>query len=193
MNKENIWNIPNFLTSLRILIAFLTVFLIFAGFNIFYIIIAFMIGMLTDFFDGQIARRFKLKTEFGRKFDMIADRILIISVGLASIIKLATLENSLNNQILQIFLILSREIIGSQVILAALISNRKIPIPQVRVIGKATTFMQAITFPIILLSIPYELFNFSLCLAIITSVIGATSAFYYINDVKILTKNENLN
>ena len=26
--------------------------------------------MLTDFFDGQIARRYNLATEFGRKFDM---------------------------------------------------------------------------------------------------------------------------
>ncbi len=182
--KENIWNIPNILTFFRIIIAFLTVFLIFADFNIFYIISAFMIGMLTDFFDGQIARRFNLKTEFGRKFDMIADRILMVGVGLASIIKLSLLEISPVSQILQIFLILSREIIAFVAILAALITKRKIPIPQVRFIGKATTVMQAITFPMILLSMFYTLFSFSLYFAFITGFIGLISSFCYINDTK---------
>jgi len=190
MNKENIWNIPNTLTFFRIIIAIITIFLIFAGFNIFYIIGAFTIGMLTDFFDGQIARRFKLTTEFGRKFDMIADRFLMVGVAFATIIKLSLLNNSAVFQIIQILLILSREIITSPVIITTIILNRKIFIPKVRGIAKFTTFMQAITFPIILLSIPYEFFNFSLYLVLTTTLIGAASAFYYINDIKILIENK---
>ena len=84
--KENIWNVPNVLTFSRIIITFLTIFFIFAGFNIVYIVIAFVIGMITDCHDGQIARRFHLTTEFGRQFDMIADRVLMIGVALAAII-----------------------------------------------------------------------------------------------------------
>jgi len=67
--KENIWNLPNLLTLFRIIFAFVAAYFIFAGFDIVYIVVAFIIGMLTDFFDGLVARTFNLKTEFGRHFN----------------------------------------------------------------------------------------------------------------------------
>src|SRR3989344_1680419 len=97
--KENIWNIPNALTFSRIIITILAVFFIFADFDIVYVAVAFVVGMITDFLDGQIARRFNMKTEFGRQFDMIADRFLMISVALAAIIKLSIAGVLLENQI----------------------------------------------------------------------------------------------
>jgi len=182
--KENIWNLPNILTFSRIIIAFLTIFLIFADVNILYVVLAFLLGMLTDTLDGQIARRFNLKTEFGRQFDMIADRFLMIGVALAAIIKLGISEILTVNQLFQIFFILSREIVLSPIVLVALISGKGVPIPQVRFIGKLTTVLQAIAFPAILLGIFFDFFSFSIYLAVITGAAGLVSAFYYVNDIK---------
>src|SRR3989344_8081153 len=84
--EENIWNIPNTLTLLRVLITFITIYFIFAGYSVITIVVLFAIGMLTDFFDGQIARKFNQTTEFGRRFDVVADRFLMVSIALAFII-----------------------------------------------------------------------------------------------------------
>ncbi len=72
--KENIWNLPNFLTFSRIISTFLIAFFIFADFHIFYIIAIFIIAMFTDVLDGFAARKLKLESKFGAKFDMAADR-----------------------------------------------------------------------------------------------------------------------
>lgn len=186
--KENIWNAANLLTFSRIAIGFLTVYFVFADFHITYIIVAFIIGMLTDYFDGKIARRFNIETEFGRKFDMAADRFLMVPVVLAIVIKFSIKGILTRIHLFQIFFILSREILTAPVSLITMIKGRDFP--QVRFIGKLTTVLQAVTFPIILLSVFYKFFSFSLYFAITTGITGAISAFYYINDMKGLIKGE---
>src|SRR3989344_5601961 len=110
--KENVWNIPNPLTISRIIIAFFIVYLIFGDYSFKWVFILFVIGMLTDFLDGQIARRFDQVTEFGRKADMIADRFLMILTAGALIIDYSIQGVFDRGHLLQIFLILSREIIA---------------------------------------------------------------------------------
>ncbi len=46
-------------------------------------VIIFIIGALTDYFDGWIARRYKQQTEFGIFFDPLADKILTASAFFA--------------------------------------------------------------------------------------------------------------
>ena len=185
--KENIWNLPNLLTLFRIIFAFVAAYFIFAGFDIVYIVVAFIIGMLTDFFDGLVARTFNLKTEFGRQFDMIADRILIVGVALAFIIKFNMLGILTGSHYFQIIFMLLREILTTPIALVTMSIGAGIP--QVRFIGKATTVMQSVTFPAILLSIFYEIFSFSLYFAIATGIIGFIASIYYIYDMKnLMTK-----
>lgn len=187
MEKENIWNIPNFLTFLRIVSAVVAFYLIFAGFPVYYTVVVFIFGMLTDFFDGQIARRFNLKTEFGRQFDIIADRILIVGVALAIIIRLEIIGILEFSHFFQLLLMLLREIITTPFALLILIF--KAGIPQVRMIGKITTFMQSITFPLIVLSIFYSIFSFSWVFAIFTGILGFIASLYFINDaIKLIIK-----
>jgi len=188
--KENIFNIPNALTFSRLIITFIAVFFIFADFPIVFAVVAFVAGMITDCLDGQIARRFNLKTEFGRQFDMVADRFLMIGVAFASIVKLSATGLLTNSQLLQVFLILSREIIASPIVFVAIVFGKGVSVPKVRFIGKLTTVMQAIAFPLVILSIFYEAFSFSLYFAIATGVIGAVSAFYYTQDSKVLMQND---
>lgn len=185
MEKENIFNLPNFITFSRIFFSFIVLYFIFAGFNVVYIILAFVVAMATDAFDGQIARKLKLTTEFGRKFDMVADRILVLSAVLAVLAKFGPQEIVSKIQITQIFLIISREIIAAPfLVMIFIFFGKKIPIPQVRLVGKTTTVMQAIVLPLILLDVAYGTFGISLYFSIATSLIGTISAVYYIKDTK---------
>lgn len=180
--KENIWNIPNFLTLLRILSAFVAIYFIFAGFPIIDIAVVFVLGMLTDFLDGQIARRFNMKTEFGRQFDMVADRVLIVGVALGIVVRFEMIGILNQTHFFQILFMLSREIITTPVVLIAM--GMGISFPEVRFIGKLTTFMQSVTFPMIILSVFYSFFNFSWYFAVFTGFLGLIAAIYYIVDIK---------
>ena len=180
--KENIWNIPNTLTAIRIILTFVTLYFIFARFPIIYVVIAFSVGMFTDFLDGQIARRFKMETEFGRKFDILADRFLMLSTVIGLLFVSATMEYLSKFHVLQIFLMLSREIITAPVFIIAYLAKQ--PLVHARYIGKVTTFLQAFAFPSILLSIDYHYFSYAPYLSIFTCVIGIFSAIEYIKDVK---------
>ncbi|MFH1656514.1 MAG: CDP-alcohol phosphatidyltransferase family protein [Candidatus Nealsonbacteria bacterium] len=180
--KENIWNVPNLLTFLRVISAIIVTYLIFADFSIIYVVIVFVIGMSTDFFDGFVARKFNLQTEFGRKFDIIADRMLIVGAGLAFIIKFSILGILTDIHYFQFIVILIREILTIPVALIAMALGGGIP--KVRNIGKATTFAQSIAFPAVLLGVFYSFFSFSLYLAVITGILGLIASIYYINDMK---------
>lgn len=83
-------NVPNVLTIARLIFSplflpFLIVYLL--PFNLFWIncFIAAVFGFfaLTDFFDGYIARKFKLETELGKVLDPIADKFLLYSTLVA--------------------------------------------------------------------------------------------------------------
>jgi len=179
--RENIKNIPNFLTFLRVVLSVLLVYIIFSGAGIIYIIIIFVAAMLTDCLDGYIARHFNMKTEFGRNFDIIADRILMGGAALAIVVKFA-LDGVLTSfRLTQFILIMSREIICLPFIFLGLIIKKAIP--QVRFIGKLTTFLQAFSFPLTILSVFYKFFSFSIYLAIVNAIVGAIAAFYYITDL----------
>ena len=92
--------------------ALIVIYLILNDYKLIQIVIAFLIGMTTDFLDGQIARRFNAVTEFGRKFDMIADRILRIGTAVASVFYFS-LNGVLNySDVFQVFIIMSREIVS---------------------------------------------------------------------------------
>ncbi|MBI2452223.1 CDP-alcohol phosphatidyltransferase family protein [Candidatus Pacearchaeota archaeon] len=179
--NENIWNMPNTLTLTRILLTFIILYFIFLDYSIILIVILFSIGMFTDFLDGLIARKFNQKTEFGRKFDMIADRFFMISVALAIIINLSLDKILQKPHFIQILMIMSREIIALPGLILAFMTGKGIP--QVRWVGKSTTLMQAIVFPLIMLSVFYPFFEFSIYLVLITSILGISSGIFYINDI----------
>jgi CDP-diacylglycerol--glycerol-3-phosphate 3-phosphatidyltransferase len=169
------------LTLLRVIITFITIFLIFGGVRIEIIVGLFIFGMITDMLDGQIARRFNMKTEFGRKFDPLADRFLMVGIVVALVINMAMTGVLTRPHILAIMLMMTREIITFPVALVALGSGKAIP--QVKTIGKVTTVMQAITFPAVILNIYYpSIFWFSIYLALVTSACGIISGFTYIFD-----------
>ena len=75
-------NLPNKLTTLRFLIAFLI--MIFFTFEInskfLVILVLFIIGAITDALDGYLARNFFEITSFGKLMDPLADKVLLAIV-----------------------------------------------------------------------------------------------------------------
>ena len=75
-------NVPNRLTVLRILLvpAVIAAILIPFPFHMTVAGVLFGAAAITDAFDGKIARRDNLITDFGKFADPLADKILVISV-----------------------------------------------------------------------------------------------------------------
>ena len=77
---NNLLNIPNILSILRILLSpfFLLLIIFPANLQIVIAVIAlFVIASITDFLDGYIARKYKLITKIGQILDPVADKLMI--------------------------------------------------------------------------------------------------------------------
>ena len=70
----------NLLTISRILIGVIIFIMLAFDRNALLVFILFLVAGLTDYFDGLLARRFKLTSQFGEIIDPIADKILIVFV-----------------------------------------------------------------------------------------------------------------
>ena len=90
--EPGLWNIPNMLTMLRLLIVPIFVALLLAngGHDPKWRAVAwaaFAIAMITDLFDGELARRMDLVSDFGKIADPIADKAIMGAalVGLSAL------------------------------------------------------------------------------------------------------------
>jgi len=79
---QGILNLPNVLTLSRIVLAVVIVFLLEQGSSMGNILaaIVFAIASLTDFYDGHLAKKRGLISDFGKIMDPVADKILLLSV-----------------------------------------------------------------------------------------------------------------
>lgn len=75
-------HIPNILTLLRAVLTILIVVLFFLDFSnkFVWILALFLVASFTDFLDGNLARRWKVETTFGKVFDTLFDKILTLSL-----------------------------------------------------------------------------------------------------------------
>ncbi len=80
--------LPNHLTWTRVVIGILLFILLFNFKNTNGLVIfpLFLLGALTDLFDGVVARSLNLKTKLGEFLDPVADRILLIPIFMYTII-----------------------------------------------------------------------------------------------------------
>lgn len=82
MNNLRLSDIPNFLTMFRILSIPIIIICLLPQ-NIFLnwiALIFYFFACISDFFDGFIARKYSFESKFGKLFDPIADKVLVISV-----------------------------------------------------------------------------------------------------------------
>ena len=77
--------IPNILTTYRIFVALLIPFLFFKGqYNT--LSILFVIALLSDLFDGYLARKWNVISIYGKMADAIGDKLLALSASTTFII-----------------------------------------------------------------------------------------------------------
>ncbi|MCX5051460.1 CDP-diacylglycerol--glycerol-3-phosphate 3-phosphatidyltransferase [Streptomyces sp. NBC_00201] len=82
VNQASVWNIANLLTMLRLLLVpgFVALMLADGGYDPAWRSLAwaaFAIAMITDLFDGHLARAYDLVTDFGKIADPIADKAIM--------------------------------------------------------------------------------------------------------------------
>ncbi|MGW6738138.1 CDP-diacylglycerol--glycerol-3-phosphate 3-phosphatidyltransferase [Streptomyces sp. NPDC055013] len=82
VNQASVWNIANLLTMLRLVLvpAFVALMLADGGYDPAWRSLAwaaFAVAMITDLFDGHLARAYDLVTDFGKIADPIADKAIM--------------------------------------------------------------------------------------------------------------------
>ena len=78
----NVWNIPNVLTMIRLLLIPVFVVVFFStphDRNKIAALIIFAAASITDMFDGMLARRLNQITDFGKLFDPLADKVMVVT------------------------------------------------------------------------------------------------------------------
>ena len=156
---------PNHLTYLRLIISvILFVLLFYFGVeNKTLILTLFITGILTDLFDGSVARALKMETNFGAMLDPIADRMIIIPIAIYSLL-------TSHRWLLLSIIIL--EILNG---LVHLYQQSKNIFTSANVFAKVKMVLQSIIFAIILITWPKPLSLFIidiLWLSVITSILG---------------------
>ena len=108
-------NIANRLTMLRIVLTFVFMGLLFAHGLLAKVLslVVFISAALSDFFDGMIAHRRNMVTDFGRLMDPIADKILVLA-AFAAFVQMQLIEAWM------FVIIVSREILITSLRLFAL-------------------------------------------------------------------------
>ena len=76
--RENIWNVPNILTMVRMALIGVFIWQFVLGHR-YWALAIFLGANLTDFLDGYIARKYQLITNFGKLMDPLADKLMLIT------------------------------------------------------------------------------------------------------------------
>ena len=186
---KDMLNVPTFLNVARIVLTFIISYMIVVDSDIVLIVSVFIVAAITDWFDGYIARKYKITNDFGRKADMFADRFLWVGTTLTLIFIFVVRGRLEPIHGLQILLIMTREIIAAPFALAGLFSGSVFP--PTRYIAKLTTFIQGFALPSLMLSIFYPVWIYiSLPLSLVIGFAGAISGLHYIHDLEIIRERK---
>lgn len=175
-------NLPNKLTTMRvILIPFFVFFMLapyFEGYGNYIAVAIFIVASLTDMLDGKIARKYNLVTNFGKFMDPLADKLLVCS-ALICLIELNALPAWM------VIIIISREFIISGFRLIA--SDNGVVIAA-SYWGKFKTTFQMVSVVLLILDIPALAFVTTICvwIALVLTIVSLVDYIY--KNHKILTE-----
>ena len=134
--------------------------------------VIFIIASLTDFFDGRVARKYNMVTDFGKMIDAISDKMLTNSL----LIILAS-DGMISPIIAVIFIVRDiavdsiKMVVGNKGKAVAAIGIAKL---------KTATLMFGLVFTLFY-NLPFELIGIRVsdCLLIISAILSLVSAFQY--------------
>lgn len=90
MQKKDYFNIPNLMGYFRILMVPVFIFLYLraeSNTEYYLALIALCLSLITDFFDGKIARKYNMVTSFGKILDPIADKLTQFAIAFVLLFK----------------------------------------------------------------------------------------------------------
>ncbi len=174
-------NLPNRLTLMRIcLVPVYLCLLWFAGSRTWMRILAFVVfalASLTDLFDGKIARKYHLVTNFGKFMDPIADKLLT-HTAFIMFVSLGELN------VFYGIIFIAREFIVSGLRLVAVEQGRVIA---AGMSGKVKTVLQMILVMLLTLKLPGPAFP------VLTQIIGAAAAVMtLVSMIEYVAKNKSV-
>ena len=197
-------NLPNKLTVLRIILSIIIVFILLFPFYLigfhfpivniggiacdikFFIAgILFIIASITDFLDGNIARKYNLITDTGKMLDAIADKVLVNSVLIILV------ANGFINAIIPVVIVL-RDIVVNAIKMEA--ASKGYVVAAIKS-GKYKTASLMVGIVLVLFyNLPFEMWNlrvadFLLYFATIMSIISMFQ-YYSMNKSIIFDKSE---
>ena len=167
-------NLPNKLTVLRIILVPFFIASLLVSFPHHYAValIFFIIASVTDYFDGKIARKHNLVTDFGKFLDPLADKILVIS-ALICFVSLGICDSIL------VIIVLFREFAVTSVRLVAASQGNVVA---ANIFGKIKTVTQMVAIiAVFLLQYTLELVNFGI--VPVNANLDLTFIFYVIGEI----------
>ena len=172
--------IPNILTLIRLAVipSFILMLFYTSISSRWVFLILFAIASITDFFDGFLARRYKITSTFGRIFDSIADKALIIILCIMVLLKDQSLAKII---IVPVMATILRELIISGI--REGLSNQLII--KASWIGKYKTTFQMLSIGFLIVG-GYENSFYTNCLYVgifllyVSVILSLTSGFQYL-------------
>lgn len=143
----------------------------------------FIIGSVTDFLDGHIARSRGIVTDFGKVMDAIADKILVNGV----LIILA--YEGMISIIIPVVIITRDTIVDS----CKMISGNKGKVVAASIMGKLKTICMMVGLSLTMFyNLPFEMFGVPVArvLLIIATILSVVSGIQYFNNSKELFMND---
>lgn len=143
----------------------------------------FVIGSVTDFLDGYIARSRNIVTDFGKVMDAIADKILVNGV----LVILA--YEGMISIIIPVVIITRDTIVDS----CKMISGNKGKVVAASIMGKLKTICMMVGLSLTMFyNLPFEMFNVPVArvLLIIATILSVISGIQYFNNSKELFMND---
>lgn len=196
-------NLPNKLTISRIIISFVIIFILLFPFDMMglslpkifvnesividtkYLLagVLFIVASITDFFDGYIARKKNMVTDYGKMLDSISDKILVNST------LIILTAHGFINPIIPTVVIVRDSIVNS----LKMISGNKGAVVSSIKMGKVKASLLMIGIILTLFyNLPFELWNLRVSdfILIVAAVLSVVSAFQYYDMCKEYLKNE---
>ena len=168
--------LPNILSSLRLISSIPIIILFQLEFFITSTIFFFAVSF-TDYFDGYLARKYSTESDFGAFLDLIADKILVLSV----LIWFVYFFSNIYLTVL-VTLIVIREVIVTSLRYYLISKSSDLDSIKVNQLGKLKTVFQFISISLLLLSPLYEdnFYNISLAILFFSMVLSYFSLFTYL-------------
>lgn len=137
----------------------------------------FGLAVLTDYFDGLVARIKKEKSEIGQVIDPLADKLLLLTAFISLYALRKSLPLSSNIPLWVVLVIVSRDLIILLGVMLLYFLKIEIPIAP-SMWGKFTTFFQMLTVLWVIADIPFSLSLFSCKDISFSSVIWTTAVIF---------------